>query len=292
MSTPDETAARLVELGFSQYDARAYVGLLGQEPLTGYALSNVTGIPQPKVYETLRRLTARGAVVKVGDSPARFAAVAADQLLGHLETDFRRRVSDARYELNRFVTTNSAEQIRPLRSMKDRTAIITRARGMLADAERHVYLSGRAEELEVLGDEAGAAADRGVTFDVLCFGTPPFELPGRTLRHASTEGVVYRHHQARHLAIVADGEAALWALAPDGKDWDCMWVNDPLFAALVKGYVRHDMYVQQIYTDLGDALNEQYGPGLAGLTGISEDRPATPAKSAPRTRKRAPGQTA
>jgi hypothetical protein len=45
---------RLIELGFSQYEAQAYVGLLGREPLTGYALSNVTGIPQPKVYETLR----------------------------------------------------------------------------------------------------------------------------------------------------------------------------------------------------------------------------------------------
>jgi HTH-type transcriptional regulator, sugar sensing transcriptional regulator len=40
---------RLIELGFSQYEAQAYVGLLGREPLTGYALSNLTGIPQPKV---------------------------------------------------------------------------------------------------------------------------------------------------------------------------------------------------------------------------------------------------
>ncbi|MFJ9411191.1 TrmB family transcriptional regulator [Streptomyces sp. NPDC101393] len=292
MSTADETAARLVELGFSQYDARAYVGLLGKEPLTGYALSNVTGIPQPKVYETLRRLTSRGAVVKVGDSPARFAAVAADQLLGHLETDFRRRVSDARYELNRFVAEDRTEQIRPLRSTNDRAAIIGRARSLLADSERHVYLSGRTEELEALGEEAAAAAERGVTFDMLCFGTPPFELPGRTLRHASTEGVVYRHHQARHLAVVADGATALWALAPDGKDWDCVWVNDPLFAALVKGYVRHDMYVQQIYTDLSEPLNEQYGPGLAGLTGISEDRSSTPAKSATQARKGSRGRTA
>ncbi|MEU6994636.1 hypothetical protein ABZ953_28755 [Streptomyces sp. NPDC046465] len=85
---------------------------------------------------------------------------------------------------------------------------------------------------------------------------------------------------------MADGEAALWALAPGGKDRDSRWVIDPLFASLVKGYVRHDMYVQQIYTDLGDALNEQYGPGLAGLTGIIEGRSAAPA------RKGAPVQTA
>ena len=37
----------LMELGFSQCEAQAYVGLLGREPLTGYALANVTGIRQP-----------------------------------------------------------------------------------------------------------------------------------------------------------------------------------------------------------------------------------------------------
>jgi HTH-type transcriptional regulator, sugar sensing transcriptional regulator len=30
---------RLIDLGFSQYEAQAYVGLFGREPMTGYALS-------------------------------------------------------------------------------------------------------------------------------------------------------------------------------------------------------------------------------------------------------------
>ena len=62
MTVQHAAVQRLMELGFSQYEAQAYVGLLGREPLTGYALANVTGIPQPKVYETLRRLTAKGVV--------------------------------------------------------------------------------------------------------------------------------------------------------------------------------------------------------------------------------------
>ena len=81
---------RLMELGFSQYEAQAYVGLLGREPLTGYALANVTGIPQPKVYETLRRLTAKGMVAAVAGEPARFVAVPADQLLAALAKGYIR----------------------------------------------------------------------------------------------------------------------------------------------------------------------------------------------------------
>ena len=67
MDTVSRAVEQLAELGFSQYEARAYVGLLGAEPLTGYALANRTRIPQPKVYETLRRLEDKQAVVRVGD---------------------------------------------------------------------------------------------------------------------------------------------------------------------------------------------------------------------------------
>ena len=58
----DATASmveRLTQLGFSQYEAKTYVGLLVNGEQTGYALSNLTGVPQPKVYETLRRLLER-----------------------------------------------------------------------------------------------------------------------------------------------------------------------------------------------------------------------------------------
>lgn len=69
------TVERLVELGFSHYEARAYIGLLGSKPLTGYALSNAIGIPQPKVYETLRRLARKGVALMFGGEPARFIAL-------------------------------------------------------------------------------------------------------------------------------------------------------------------------------------------------------------------------
>jgi HTH-type transcriptional regulator, sugar sensing transcriptional regulator len=82
---------------------------------------------------------------------------------------------------------------------------------------------------------------------------------------------VYRHHQARHLAVVADGHDVLWALAPAGDDWQAATTADPLFVALVKGYVRHDLYVQQMYADLPGELTARYGPGLQQLVRPAEE---------------------
>src|SRR5471032_1908477 len=92
-------AERLAQLGFSQYEARTYVGLLMSDDATGYSVANATGVPQPKVYETLRRLVERGAAVRTGDKPARYTAIQPDILLKSLEADFATRVAAARRDL-------------------------------------------------------------------------------------------------------------------------------------------------------------------------------------------------
>ena len=38
--------ASLMELGFSQYEARTYAGLIGRDPMTGYAIAKDTLVPQ------------------------------------------------------------------------------------------------------------------------------------------------------------------------------------------------------------------------------------------------------
>jgi sugar-specific transcriptional regulator TrmB len=260
------TTDQLVELGFSRYEARAYIGLLGQEPMTGYALANLTQIPQPKVYETLRRLAEKRAVVKIGSDPARFVAVPAEHLLSQLDADFRRRLAEVKIGLAELGRQSGGDELRVLRSPRSWAAIVRHATGLIDAAERHVYLSTHADQLGELAAAVERADARGVRFDVLCFGRAELVLAhGRMLRHASTEGMIYRHHQARQVALVADGQHTLWALAADGQQWDAMVAADPLLAAVVKGYVRHDLYVQEIFSDFPEQLQERYGPGLDKL---------------------------
>lgn len=275
----DEVVGQLTELGFSVYEARAYVGLLGQEPMTGYALANLTGIPQPKVYETLRRLADKLAVVKIGDDPARFVAVPADRLIAQLDTNFRRRLAEAKAGLAEAARGNQGDELRVLRTPRGWPAIARHAAGLIDGARRHVYLSAHAAQLAEFADAITRADQRGVRLDVLTFEPAGLELAnGRVLSHASTAGVLYRHHQARHLALVADGEHTLWALAPDGLAWEALAATDALLAAVVKGYIRHDMYVQQMFADSPEELIARYGPGLDKLVTpyAADQQPAEP----------------
>jgi sugar-specific transcriptional regulator TrmB len=258
----------LMELGFSPYEAKTYAGLIGREPMTGYAIAKDTLVPQPKVYETLGRLVERGAVQRVSGSPAKFVAVAPARVLSQLERTFRQRLATVELEVSRMRREGTAAH--ELRLYKETTSwitIVSAANGLISNATERIYVSGHGTYLDALGEEIIAADRRGVRIDVLCFGDPPFSLHnGLVIRHSSTEGVVYRHHQSRHLAVTCDAAAALWALAPEGDKWEAVWSDsDALLTALVKGFIRHDIFSQRMFRDFSGEMLARYGAGLEGL---------------------------
>lgn len=53
----------LTRLGFSRYEAKAYVALVDQPLMNGSEVSRRADIPLSKIYETLARLEAKGAVL-------------------------------------------------------------------------------------------------------------------------------------------------------------------------------------------------------------------------------------
>lgn len=268
-NTPPKLIEKLTRLGFSQYEAKAYVGLLTSGAQTGYALSKVTDVPQPKVYETLRRLVERRAAAQVSEEPARFVAVPAERLLADLEETYLAWIGAAREDLVD-LPVGSGELPLLGTALEGIESVNRRATEAIEAGEGKIYLSGKTEDLAGLETAVMAALERGVEFVMLHFGREPFALPrGSSFAHTSTAGRIYRRHQARHLALVVDGRSALWALAPDGKDWRGMFADDALFAAALKGYIRHDIFIQRIYGDLGDELRGLYGESLERLTDLS-----------------------
>ncbi len=263
-------ANRLTELGFSQYEARTYLGLLTAELATGYSVANATGVPQPKVYETLRRLVERGAAVRTGDNPGRYSAVAPDTLLHGLEQDFAGRVEAVRRDLETLPSRAGVPELLAVHKVESFPAAVERARAAIAGARTRVYLSGRRDELTDLGDAVAQASTAGAEFVLVHFGKLPFATPpGTVVRHASTDGVLYRQRRARHLAVVVDSTWCLWGVAKDGKTWDILISDAPLLAGLVKAYIRHDLFVQRIFADFPAELEERYGSGLLELASLS-----------------------
>jgi sugar-specific transcriptional regulator TrmB len=266
----DAASGRLVEalltLGFSQYEARCYVGLLGPGPQTGYAVSKVTGVPQPKVYEALRKLASRGAARQLPGEPVLFAATPPDEVLDGLRSSFDSRLDIARKASEDVELGSQPALQEPVAKLVDRDAVVAAAVRVIDSATRRVYLSATSSELGALRDVVVAAVKRKVDVVVLCFGRMPFQARGvRVFRHSSTDGALFRHHQSRHVALVADSRETLFGLAGDGRQWSGIHTDSAPIIAAVKGYIRHDIDMQQVFADFRSELIEAYGQGLQQL---------------------------
>lgn len=230
------------------------------------ALSKATGVPQPKVYDTLRRLVDRGAAVKVAENPATYVARPTDELLAGLEADFEKRLEAAKTTLGNLTSSAQIDRFDVLWRLDDRGAILDRAESLISQAEQKVYLSAHADELEPLMAALRGRVTAGVQVVVLHFGDLPWRMDGLyAYRHTSTDGRIFPHHQSRHLALEIDNCAALWALAPQGSEWTAVVSHEPHMAHLVKNYIRHDIFVQRIYVEFKDELHAVFGPGLEEL---------------------------
>ena len=58
----------LMYTGLSQYEARAYVALIGSSPASAYEVAKSAGIPTSKVYEVMARLLERGIAALLEDT--------------------------------------------------------------------------------------------------------------------------------------------------------------------------------------------------------------------------------
>ena len=266
----------LSALGFSQYEARCYVGLAGA-PQTGYAVAKVTGVPQPKVYEALRKLVARGAARQLLGEPVRFAAVPPSELLDDLQVSFEDRLDHARRNSANLGAPTAPLPFEPVSGLADRATVISVATESLHTASRRIYVSATANELRSMSAPILDCVARGVDVIVLCFGRNPFGADSgvKVFVHASTKGAVYRHHQARHVALVVDSRVALFGIAADERTWTGVHTTSQAIVAVVKGYIRHDIDLQQVFSDFSAELVEAYGPGLQGLETYRAEPPAT-----------------
>ena len=77
-------AAGLMELGFSEYEARVYLSLLEESrPATAYEAGKSSGVPTSKVYEVLKKLMRKGVISVIDEGRTKkYVPMEPDEFLG------------------------------------------------------------------------------------------------------------------------------------------------------------------------------------------------------------------
>jgi HTH-type transcriptional regulator, sugar sensing transcriptional regulator len=84
---------RLVRLGLTLYEARAYVALVRRDASTPAELARLAGVPRPRIYDVLESLVGQGLATDRPGRTAKYVATPPERVAGQLLLVHRERVA-------------------------------------------------------------------------------------------------------------------------------------------------------------------------------------------------------
>ena len=263
MVKQDSLIETLQQLGFTQYEAQCYLGLLQQHPLNGSQLSMVSGVPRSMVYQTLNRLEEKEAVVRVSGElgePQQYEPVAPKLVIANLSAHFQAACEQAEQELNTLAQTPPAEVVLNIVGADD---ILRRAVMLVRQARRRISLMGVSPELVALEPDLQAAVESGVSVRIVSVGNAP-SIGGQIVSFLG-ENV---SAPTRFLIVIADTLPVLIATFPPDLNATAILTENPILAQLLQAFLNTEYYLVRL---------SNQNPELAGkmLSQVleEEDRP-------------------
>lgn len=250
------------DFGFTKYEAKAYLTLLTNGPANAYEISKNSGIPGPKVYETMDRLTQKGLVNPVGSNPKIYHPLPIEEFIKMKESEFLERKKTL-LSYKEYLQEDQSESLVWL--LRTYTSCIAKANELIEAAEREILISFWPEQGLDLEKSLRQAERKGVSIISMQFSEPILNL-GKIYRHIQVPALYTRH--GSELTMACDDEVSLFMRQIPGKDWEAYWTRNKGVTRMVVSYIRHDIYINRALKDFGDAMFAKYGKKLEGLVEI------------------------
>ena len=243
---------KLVKIGFSEYEAKAYIALLRESPVSGYQLSKLSGVPRSMIYEVLGKLTARGAAMTLHAGGAtKYAPVPAAEFLDQLLQEQEDLIVSLKDDVAHLTSAPDLEYVWNIEGHEN---ILAKAEEMIDQAKARIYLALLPATFPELKPVLEEAIGRDVR--VVVYTTSELELPGGQVVAAPMSEEALSQAGGLGLILVIDGEEVLigeWLTATLAR---ASWTSSPLLVFIAEHHLRTDLYLPQILALLGDrALN-------------------------------------
>ncbi|WP_300673594.1 TrmB family transcriptional regulator [Desulfoluna sp.] len=264
---------QITSLGFSEYEAKAYVHLLSVQPATAYELSQTSGIPSSKVYEILGRLVEKRIAFVEGEGrKKKYVAMPPDEFVESRRSVFDRTVHSLEEGLKKIMV--KTDDVSFIWNMTEYDFLLDKAQRMIEGAEETLLLSTWQEELSPLIAPLTQAEARGVKIATVHFGETD-ETTGHIFEHP-IEDTLFEEKGGRGFVLVVDAKTAIVATITDGNHVEGAWSLNQGFITLAEDYIKHDIYIMKIVHRFDDLLLSTFGSRYQHLRDIFNDTALAP----------------
>jgi predicted transcriptional regulator/ferredoxin len=251
-----DAITKLQGLGFSQYEAQAYVALLQGNPLNGYELAKASGVPRANIYNVLAKLEERGAVVRVDtEGSVRYSPLAPDELIQRLRQNLQSSLDDTQECLSSVAVQSAYENVWNAHGYP---VLLEHARSMIDSAQKQLVVAFWPQEARQISENLDNAEQRGVDLTILCMAGCPHVCQ-------ACRGKVYRYHvlppqSTRWLVLIPDQNEVLAGEVSSEGHALAVRTRQKLMVDLSTWYIRHSIAIAAMMVDLGNQLEDIISP--------------------------------
>jgi sugar-specific transcriptional regulator TrmB len=239
---------KLVKIGFSEYEAKAYIALLRESPVTGYQIAKISGVPRSMIYEVVGKLTARGAAMTLRqEGSTKYAPVPAEEFLAQLQREHEELITSLRDDL---AALDSASDLEYVWNIVGHENIMAKAAEMVDQARNRIYVALLPATFPTLEPALQRASGRGVS--VVVYSTTDLSLLGGRVVVSPVPEEVQERLEGLWLVLVVDGEEALIGELLTKNQARASWTGSPLFVFVAEHHLRTDLYLPRVLDLLGD----------------------------------------
>ncbi|MBZ0157345.1 MAG: hypothetical protein K8I29_14185 [Alphaproteobacteria bacterium] len=254
----------LMEIGFSEYEARTYVALLMHNPATAYELARASGIPSSKIYQVLTKLLERGVVSSLGEEGTkRYIPMDPEE---YIEGHRSRTEATLKSLKQEFAAVGKEAEVSYIWNISDYTYLMDKAGRMIREARKTILLSVWPEEAAALEPSLKTAARKRVPIASVHFGAPVIGT-GQVFQHP-IEDTLYAEKGGRGLVLVVDSKEVLMGTLFEDERVEGAWSMNRGFVALAEDYIKHDIYIMKIVQRFDSDLIRRFGEKYAKLRDI------------------------
>lgn len=247
------------ELGLSKYEGKIYLALLRNNLSYGSEIQKLSGVPGPKVYETLNSLMAKGLVYPSGDNPVRYQPLPLEDYV-QKNIQKHQRINNYLLDHKNIICQNKYPNW--LWQMQGYDNLMSKAGELIDKAEKSIIISFWHNDGVKVQKQLEKAIERGIKIVSSQMSEDIIPL-GKVFRHEMPPVVEKMHYS--EFILVIDDLFGLFAFKNQDQKIEGYYTSNRGVIKIIENYICHDIYVNKLIADFKESVLAKYGDDLAGL---------------------------
>ena len=247
-------------LGFTEYEGKVYLSLLGHHPSSAYNISQNSGVPHSRVYDITRRLIKKGYAISQGVNPELYSPISPEELIDALKRDNARVTGELKEQLE---SINFESDFDPVWNLSHKKEAIDLAFELIESAKEEIYIGLWDEELTIFKDILRKRHNKGVKIYILIYGTMELSF-GNVFYHSIVNNDAVKT-DGTTLDLVIDSKVCITGSLGDSKACQAVWTRNRGLIQSIEGYLIHDFFISEIGKKFGSEIDKAFGHNLEKL---------------------------